>query len=222
MFAKIVARPLLVLTPSFTRYSSCSSRSFSASAGPTASASVDRIFQLFGKHGRGDYIGEDVSQVEHALQAADLAKRSGLGADATIAALLHDVGHMLGMDDPSSAQMEDCGFVDHEKLGGQWLAELGFSQKVCDLVARHVDGKRYLCAVKEGYHDTLSPASKTTLRHQGGPMTTEEAKIFETEELHKVIVAMRHWDEAAKVKGKEVPTLESYRDLLEKNITQRA
>jgi len=50
----------------------------------------------------------------------------------------------------------------------------------------------------------------------------EEAKIFETEELHKVIVAMRHWDEAAKVKGKEVPTLESYRDLLEKNITQRA
>jgi predicted HD phosphohydrolase len=29
---------------------------------------------------------------------------------------------------------------------------------------------------------------------------------------------MRHWDEAAKVKGKEVPTLESYRDLLEKNI----
>lgn len=53
-------------------------------------------------------------------------------------------------------------------------------------------------------------------------MPCEEAKIFETEELHKVIVAMRHWDEAAKVKGKEVPTLESYRDLLEKNITQRA
>lgn len=51
------------------------------------------------------------------------------------------------MDDPSSAQMEDCGFVDHEKLGGQWLAELGFSQKVCDLVARHVDGKRFSVAM---------------------------------------------------------------------------
>lgn len=49
-------------------------------------------------------------------------------------------------------------------------------------------------------------------------MTIEEAKGFEKEELHKTIVAMRHWDEAAKVKGKEVPTLESYRDLLEKNI----
>eukprot|EP00435_Cladocopium_sp_Y103_P066639 s205_g28.t3 len=157
-------------------------------------------------HGSDDYIGEEVSQLEHALQAADLAQRSGLGADATIAALLHDVGHMIGMEDPSSARMEDCGVVDHEKLGGQWLAELGFSQQVCDLVARHVDGKRYLCAVKKDYHDTLSPASKTTLRHQGGPMTIEEAKGFEEEELHKTIVAMRHWDEAAKVKGKEVPT----------------
>ena len=29
------------------------------------------------RHGRGDYIGEEVSQVEHALQAADLAKRWG-------------------------------------------------------------------------------------------------------------------------------------------------
>eukprot|EP00913_Durusdinium_trenchii_P003269 g3024.t1 len=122
------------------------------------------------------------------------------------------------MDDPSSARMEDCGVVDHEKLGGQWLQSLGFSQKVCDLVARHVDGKRYLCAVRKDYHKTLSEASKTTLRHQGGPMTAEEANAFEKEELHKIIVAMRHWDEAAKVKGKEVPSLETYRELIEKNL----
>jgi len=192
-------------------------RSFSA-FGSTSSASVDRIFQLFQKHGCGDYIGEEISQLEHALQAADLAQRSGLGQEATIAALLHDVGHLLGMDDPSSARMEDCGVVDHEKLGGQWLQSLGFSQKVCDLVARHVDGKRYLCAVRKDYHKTLSEASKTTLRHQGGPMTAEEANAFEKEELHKIIVAMRHWDEAAKVKGKEVPSLETYRELIEKNL----
>ena len=50
------------------------------------------------------------------------------------------------------------------------------------------------------------------------PTWIQEAKGFEKEELHKTIVAMRHWDEAAKIKGKDVPTLESYRDLLEKNI----
>ena len=54
--------------------------------------------------------------------------------------------NLTGMEDPSSARMEDCGVVDHEKLGGQWLAELGFSQQVCDLVARHVDGKRFQVA----------------------------------------------------------------------------
>lgn len=217
MFVQRLVRPLVV-APLAT---SCALRRFAVKSG-SVSGSVDHIFQLFQKHGSGDYIGEDVSQLEHALQAADLAQRSGLGADATIAALLHDVGHLLGMEDPNSARMEDCGVVDHEKLGGQWLAELGFSQQVCKLVARHVDGKRYLCAVKKDYHDTLSPASKTTLRHQGGPMTAEEANDFEKDELHKTIVAMRHWDEAAKIKGKEVPSLESYRDLLEKNISSAA
>ena len=31
------------------------------------------------RHGCGDYIGEEVSQLEHALQAADLAQRRGEG-----------------------------------------------------------------------------------------------------------------------------------------------
>ena len=72
--------------------------------------------------------------------------------------------------------------------------------------------------MKEGYHSTLSAASKVTLRHQGGPMTLEEARAFEQEDLHKLIVAMRHWDEAAKVKGKEVPGLESYRQLMDTRL----
>eukprot|EP00439_Symbiodinium_sp_Y106_P018059 s6833_g2.t1 len=172
-------------------------------------------------HGKGDYIGEDVSQLEHALQAADLAHRSGLGLEATLAALLHDVGHLLGMEDKSHARMGDCGVANHENLGGGWLAGLGFSPKVCQLVSRHVDAKRYLCAVNKEYHDTLSSASKTTLIHQGGPMTQQEAKAFEEEELFKVILAMRRWDEAAKVKGKKVPELEAYRDMMEQNVGQR-
>ncbi|CAE7939493.1 phnZ [Symbiodinium sp. KB8] len=179
--------------------------------------SVNRVFELFDRHGKGDYIGEDVSQLEHALQAADLAHRSGHGLEATLAALLHDVGHLLGMEDKSHARMGDCGIANHENLGGEWLAGLGFSPKVCKLVSRHVDAKRYLCAVNQEYHDTLSSASKTTLIHQGGPMTQEEAKAFEKEELFKVILAMRRWDEAAKVKGKKVPELEAYRDMMVQN-----
>lgn len=71
----------------------CVSRAFERSR---CFSSVDEVFQLFRRHGEGDYIGEEVSQLEHALQAAELARRSKMGQEAVLAALLHDVGHMLG------------------------------------------------------------------------------------------------------------------------------
>lgn len=46
-------------------------------------------------------------------------------------------------------------------------------------------------------------------------MEEAEARSFEQDELCKTIIAMRHWDEAAKVPGKAVPVLEAYRSLLE-------
>ena len=49
MYMRRVSYCIQMYFVAISRYSSCSSRSFSASAGPTASASVDRIFQLFGK-----------------------------------------------------------------------------------------------------------------------------------------------------------------------------
>jgi len=176
------------------------------------------VFALFDRHGNGDYVGEAVSQLEHALQAAELAGRAGLGSDATIAALLHDCGHLLGLDDPSLPRMGECGIMDHEGLGGRWLLGLGFSGRVAALVRRHVDAKRYLCCIKPEYHARLSDASLTTLGYQGGPMAPEEAAAFERDELFRTIIAMRAWDEAAKVPGKRVPGLEAYREMLEAHV----
>eukprot|EP00929_Paragymnodinium_shiwhaense_P066728 TRINITY_DN3350_c0_g1_i1.p2 TRINITY_DN3350_c0_g1~~TRINITY_DN3350_c0_g1_i1.p2 ORF type:complete len:224 (-),score=51.33 TRINITY_DN3350_c0_g1_i1:316-987(-) len=197
------------------------SRLFSRAAtstSSTAARAIQEIEQLYARNGNSDYVGENVSQIEHALQAAQLAHVSGLGDEAVLAALLHDCGHLLGLDDPSMPRMEDCGVVNHENLGGNWLRDLGFSDKVATLVARHVDAKRYLCCVQDGYHERLSDASKTTLRHQGGPMTPDEAKSFERSELFKTIIAMRHWDEAAKVPKKEVPGLEAYKALIASHV----
>lgn len=187
-------------------------------AATPASRAVDEIFQLFGRHGNGTYNGEAVSQLEHALQAAKLARAANFGAEAVAAALLHDCGHMRGLEDPTTGRMAHCGVMDHELLGGAWLRRLGFSGEVATLVARHVDAKRYLCRTQPGYHSRLSETSKTTLTFQGGPMNVEEAAAFEQDELFKTIIAMRHWDEAAKVPGKRVPDLESYRSLLEAQV----
>jgi len=180
--------------------------------------SVDQVFALFERVGNSDYIGEPVSSEEHALQAAYLGAKAGFRNEAIIAALLHDVGHLLGLEDPSASRMDDCGVVDHEKIGGDWLRGLGFSEEVSTLVRRHVDAKRYLCCAKPGYHEKLSDASKVTLGFQGGPMTPDEAKAFEKDELFKTILAMRHWDEGAKVAGKEVPGLLDYRKMMEDHI----
>lgn len=184
--------------------------------------SVDKIFDLFADSGRADYVGEPISQEEHALQGADLAMRANFGEDVVIAALLHDCGHLLGLRDETLPRMGDCGIMDHENLGGNWLRDLGFSERVATLVARHVDAKRYLTAVNPEYDAKLSDASRTTLGHQGGPMTPEEAEAFEKDELFKTILAMRRWDEAAKVPNKKVPGLESYRSMLLRNLEATA
>jgi len=59
----------------------------------------------------------------------------------------------------------------------------------------------------------LSQASKTSLKYQGGPFTDDEVIEFKKDPLWKEKVALRRWDDAAKVVDLEVPGLESYRSM---------
>eukprot|EP00405_Crypthecodinium_cohnii_P045861 CAMPEP_0206572084 /NCGR_PEP_ID=MMETSP0325_2-20121206/28026_1 /ASSEMBLY_ACC=CAM_ASM_000347 /TAXON_ID=2866 /ORGANISM="Crypthecodinium cohnii, Strain Seligo" /LENGTH=221 /DNA_ID=CAMNT_0054076203 /DNA_START=73 /DNA_END=738 /DNA_ORIENTATION=- len=218
----MMPRALLATARGFQR--SVPHRSFNsvATKEQDVQKAVESVFKLFERQGQGDYVGEAVSQIEHGLQAADLAAKSGFGPEEVLAALLHDVGHLLGLEmGDKVGRMDDCGIVNHEALGGEWLSQLGFSEKVANLVTRHVDAKRYLCFSQPGYYDNLSYASKTTLGFQGGPMLEEEATKFKGDERFKTIIAMRHWDEAAKVPGKEVPPLEAYRGLMESHLRKQ-
>ena len=181
-----------------------------------AARAVDALFRLFAAHGSGDYVGEAVSQEQHATQAAALAAAAGAAPAVVAAALLHDVGHMVGLAEPERhARMGDCGTVAHEGVGAALLDELGFTQRVGALVRRHVDAKRYLCAIDAAYEARLSPASRTTLGFQGGPMRADEAARFAADAEKDTILAMRSWDEAAKDPAATVPPLASYRALLE-------
>jgi len=56
---------------------------------------VEEILRLFETRGHNAYLGEPVSQAEHGLQAAYLAKLEGASDALVVAALLHDVGHLL-------------------------------------------------------------------------------------------------------------------------------
>lgn len=181
---------------------------------------VDAIFTMLADVGQETYYGEDVTQLEHALQCAKLATDAKSDAETVIAALLHDIGHICA---PDAQQMtDDIGVVDHEGIGADFLRARGFSEKVAQLVEAHVAAKRYLTATNPTYAARLSSASQETLKHQGGPMTVEEATAFEQDPLFKEKLRMRQWDEQGKVPGWDVPPLESYRALVVRHLNRNA
>ena len=168
---------------------------------------VEEILRLFRARGHDAYLGEPVSQAEHALQAAQLARLDDAPDELVVAALLHDVGHLLH---DLGEDVADRGIdARHERSGGSWLAR-NFGPEVAEPARLHVDAKRYLCAVESAYLDALSPASKQSLALQGGPMSPEEIRKFEANPYHLEAVRLRRWDDEAKVPGLEVPGLESH------------
>ncbi len=81
--------------------------------------SVDTIIELLESGTTHDYIGEPVSQLEHALQCAQLAVDAGADDQTILAALLHDIGHLCGS--PNNATMGEYGIDQHEKVGAQFF-----------------------------------------------------------------------------------------------------
>ena len=172
---------------------------------------IDVIDDLFRRKGASLYGGEAVTQTEHALQAAMLAEDAGAPPPLVAAALLHDVGHLLHdlPDDVADMGTDDV----HEQIGYQWLSE-HFPPEVTEPVHRHVDAKRYLCAVDSNYLATLSPASQQSLRLQGGPLTDEEVRSFEANPFFEQSVELRRWDDQAKVPGLKTPGLAHFLQVL--------
>jgi predicted HD phosphohydrolase len=167
-----------------------------------------------------DYIGEPVSQLEHALQCAARAQAVSGATHEVLAALFHDVGHLIAA--PDAPQMAGLGVVDHEGIGARALAELGFDADVCELVRSHVEAKRYLAKRKRGYLERLSEASLGTLRFQGGPMSDAEAKAFEADPLADAKIRLRTWDEAAKDRDASVPDLQSYAAWIAEHLERKS
>lgn len=177
------------------------------------SAALDELCGIYEKRGAENYIGENISQIEHAYQSAELAERNGEEEDVILAAFFHDIGHLCEGED-----MNSYGKISHEKIGANYLRKLGFSEKLARLVENHVQAKRYLCAVKPEYYRKLSEASKKTLEFQGGVMTQEEASAFERDPLFHLSIKMRAWDEAAKEENKPLPDMKIYRDMAERSL----
>ena len=190
-----------------------------ASSEPTPAISSIRsqLAHLFAQHGGDLYGGESVTQLDHALQAAQLAQQQDRPASEIVSALLHDVGHLLHDlgDDCAERGIDDT----HEEAGAAWLiAEHAFPPCVTEPIRLHVPAKRFLCAVDAGYHAELSPASQLSLSLQGGPFTELEVAAFRETPYSEAAVRLRQWDDLAKVPGQDTPPLEHFLAMIDTSL----
>ena len=172
---------------------------------------VESLIDLLNTRGGAAYFGEPVSILEHSLQAAHSAELAGAGDAGISAALLHDVGHMLhGLDEEIASRGQDG---MHEEIAANYLSRW-FGEDVTTPIRLHVPAKRFLCWREPGYLEQLSPASIESLALQGGPMSPAEAEAFLSSPHAAAAITLRHADDAAKVRGLEVPQLNAYRGVI--------
>ena len=165
------------------------------------------IERLFEARGGEQYSGENVTQLQHALQTAALGDVEGASDALVTAALLHDLGHLLHNLEgtPSMRGVDDV----HQYRALPFLHGL-FDDEVLNAIKLHVDAKRYLCATHAGYYNDLSADSKRSLILQGGIFSADDAAKFIAQPGAQDAVRLRLWDDLAKDADLTTPPLSHF------------
>lgn len=178
---------------------------------------LDDIEGLLRQRGSRQYGLEAISQLEHALQCAQLARDAGESGEMVIACLLHDLGHLLAAESAGTVEHDTRQDDLHQYKVLPFLRGV-LLDAVLEPIRLHVEAKRYLCQAEPGYFETLSPASVHSLEQQGGVYSDVQAKAFLHLPHAQDAIRLRRYDDGAKVPGKLVPPLEAYTDLLRQHL----
>ena len=172
---------------------------------------VTLLFKYLKEKGQSKY-DEAVTQYEHAVQSACLANNEQAGNELVVAALFHDIGHLIADEHKHQTSFLNDDLY-HEEVAASFLADL-FPQAVIDPIRLHVPAKRFLCTIDSTYYDQLSKASKKSFQLQGGFMSDEQVREFKLEPHHQAALRLRRWDDLAKVQNKKVPEIEAYESVV--------
>ena len=170
---------------------------------------IEKIISNF-KNNNSLYIGEKVTIAEHMIQSAMIAEKSKTKNNLVCSCLLHDYGHFI-LDDPVGLVKKNKN-GEHEGIGYEYLKKF-FKREVVEPIKNHVLAKRYLARDKK-YFNSLSDASKTSLKLQGGVLSAKESKEFKKREFFKHSVKLRKFDEVAKRTDVKMKSIIEYKDLL--------
>ena len=172
---------------------------------------MEDLLELYKIHGDNNYFGEKVTKTEHMIQCALAAQNEEEPDYIVLACLLHDIGHLLKKDD-----MNSLGVSNHGKIAHDYLKKIGIEGRVCYLVDKHIDAKRYLVSKDIKFYDKLSEASKKTLEYQGGKMTNKEIENMENDPEIFNILKVRKYDDMGKKENQSIPDIEFFIPLIRK------
>lgn len=160
------------------------------------------IKNLYETFGSSDYIGEPITQLEHALQASIQAINDKMPPSMILSAFLHDIGHLVGLQQNTESQMSNdisLGIKNHEELGANFLKDLQFPDAITIPIRNHVIAKRYLLTMDESYRYQVSTASMLTFEIQGGYLSADECANFENSPYFDESIQLRIYDDNSKV-----------------------
>lgn len=185
----------------------------------TMLTNVDEIIELYRRWGDHAY-DEEVTQTTHAVQCAHWAMDEDAPSHLVVAALLHDMGHLLEIEARQSADVVATIDLRHQHAGADALAGV-FGHDVTNPIRWHVEAKRYLCATDPSYMGGLSVGSLASLALQGGPMTPTECAQFAALNESADAVRLRRWDDRGKDVDSPLFTVDDLARLLRSHCTPR-
>ena len=174
---------------------------------------IDKIIANF-INNKSLYLGEKVTISEHMIQSAMIAEKAKSSGSLICACLLHDYGHFI-LEDPDELVRKKLD-GKHEDIGYEYLKKF-FKEDIVKPIKYHVLAKRYLARDKK-YFNSLSDASKISLKLQGGVLNAKESKEFEKKDFFKHSIKLRKFDEVAKKTNIQIKSIVDYKELLSSQL----
>ncbi|KAJ1909930.1 hypothetical protein GGI09_006520 [Coemansia sp. S100] len=192
------------------------------------------VLELLQTGSKKEHICGKMTQLDHALQAAQLTKNEGADEETIMAALLLDIGHLIPPPRKSSVshyvydslyQLIEASGIEGEaaysRLGAAYLRKLGFSNKTSELVESNIQARRYLLSTNLNFQTGPNDGDAVLISMKLGLFSPTEKGEFEKDPLFKQKVQLAKWDDAAaKITGVKPPALDTYHDMIIRNLKQ--
>ena len=184
-------------------------------------ATVSELRDVYAQRGQQRY-DEAVTQEQHALQCAALARAAGADDELVAAALLHDLGHLLAPPrDPTVPRPSRETPHPSRRVRGHGAARAGSR---AGGVARGASRRGQALPLHGRAHVPagLSPASVRSLQAQGGVIDAAHCRELQAHPWFSDAVRLRRWDDRAKDPKARVPEFAAYTPLLETLLRRTA